>query len=430
MCAEMNTSQVINEDCNLQSRTFDDNRCDSTELGRNLQITAATCTVMAEKLMKKSATKRNRKCISDPCEQSTEEINHRILELEEEILALKTENSKLRKIHLNEVKESNQETHSKCISGQEDKKNLVLRAENLKLRQLLKDVTEVNKRWQKYNHERQDHLQRLLEAIHEQHKQPVSHLLFNNEVPIKERRHMKLKAGCRHSDSQLEHVGEQSAIQQRYENAVKEICHLKKQLEESRQIQEAIIHQLELTRNEKKDEVLMLELQIKTYKEDWEAEKQERLVALEKINNLNEELNETKVELSNCKERLKQIEETSRGSSNLGKTFWQKLKPSAPSSSGIVNNFEFNLQERESKQYTNYSNAVLVADNPSEHRKSLSAPSSWEPVIIDEVNKCSLSDDDKNELECPGCKKTFPKNLHLEFLDHFEECQATSQIKK
>lgn len=438
MCAKMNTSQVNSESYNdLESRTFDDKRYDSAEIGRNLQITAATCTIMAEKLMKKSSVKRSRKSNSDPCAQIAEKENCNITELQEEIIALKAENAKLHKLleskkDSQNLKGSVSETQFEHISEQ-DNKITILRAENTKLRQLLKDVTEVNKRWQKYNHERQDHLQRLLETIHEQHKQPISHLMFNNEIPISERRHHKIIAGCRHSDSQLEHVGEQSALQQRYENAVKEICQLKKQLEECRQIQEAIIQQLELTRNENKDQLFMLELQTKTFKEDWEAEKQEKVNALEKIAKLNDELEKTKSELANCKQKLKQIEETSKEANSWRReNFWQKLKSSTSSvSSGMINNnFAFNIAERGVRHTRNSSNGILMADNESESKRSLSAPSSWEPVIIDEIKKCSLTNDDDNELECPGCQKTFPKSLHFEFLDHFEECQATSQIKK
>lgn len=139
------------------------------------------------------------------------------------------------------------------------------REENLKLQAVITDVTEVNKRWQKYNNDRQMYVDKLLSTIQNQQEQ------MNTNI---EKRLQMSKEGddCIDLTRQL-----------RTENAKlrDEVGQLKRRMESMER--------------EHKEHVEVLEIQVKANKDDWEAEKREKELARqekEKLEKLAEELQE------------------------------------------------------------------------------------------------------------------------------------------
>ncbi|KAL0270306.1 UNVERIFIED_CONTAM: hypothetical protein PYX00_007768 [Menopon gallinae] len=106
--------------------------------------------------------------------------------------------------------------------------NEALLQENSKLQSIIQDVTAVNKRWQKYNNERRLYVQKLLSTIQD-------------------------------LQEQINLISEKSAFRS------------------SRQEDQKILYEdVEKLKREYQEHVAMLEMQVKSHKDDWDAERKEK----------------------------------------------------------------------------------------------------------------------------------------------------------
>ncbi|GLH08117.1 Uncharacterized protein GBIM_13421 [Gryllus bimaculatus] len=136
------------------------------------------------------------------------------------------------------------------------KKNFrAVQEENFKLQAVITDVTEVNKRWQKYNNDRQLYVQRLLSTIQDQQEQ-MNKIVEDRVI---------------HSKEVCDKVGDAAAPS------------LEALLQERAQLREEVARltrQLESARREHREHVEVLEFQLKAHRDDWEAERGEKQQAL------------------------------------------------------------------------------------------------------------------------------------------------------
>ncbi|XP_046386889.1 uncharacterized protein LOC124156394 isoform X2 [Ischnura elegans] len=164
-----------------------------------------------------------------------------------------------------------------------------VKEENLKLQAVITDVTEVNKRWQKYNNDRQMYVERLLSTIQDQQEQ------MNKNI---ENRLHKTKESEDGSDVTRQVHAENAKLRD-------EIGQLKRRME--------------CMEREHKEHVEVLEIQVKANKDDWEAEKREKELArqenerlLAKIQDLQEQLSLYKLQLTEEKSSTDHVSSSQR----------------------------------------------------------------------------------------------------------------------
>lgn len=121
-----------------------------------------------------------------------------------------------------------------------------IQEENMKLQAVITDLTQVNKRWQKYNNDRQMYVQKLLNTIQDQQEQ----LNQISEV----RAFSKSQAYSDSSYSSSSTSGE---------------------------LAESALDRLKSVEQKLKERVELLEFQVKAHRDDWEAELNEKRQALQ-----------------------------------------------------------------------------------------------------------------------------------------------------
>ncbi|XP_069697901.1 uncharacterized protein [Periplaneta americana] len=160
------------------------------------------------------------------------------------------------------------------------KKNFrAVQEENYKLQAVITDVTEVNKRWQKYNNDRQMYVQRLLSTIQDQQEQ-MNKIVETRTFPSLQ----QIVPGENHKNIEAVHA----------ENAKlkEDIAKLQKRIEKLEQ--------------EHREHVELLEFQVKANKDDWEAERSEKQQALQEKSALELRIKELQKENRSLKLKLKE----------------------------------------------------------------------------------------------------------------------------
>ncbi|KAK6638860.1 hypothetical protein RUM43_007129 [Polyplax serrata] len=152
-----------------------------------------------------------------------------------------------------------EESYATCSTMTKLKsENDSLQQENLKLQSIIQDVTAVNKRWQKYNNERRLYVQKLLSTIQD-------------------------------LQEQINLISEKSAFQSKSKEEIgshhEEIERLKKE------------HQ---------EHLAVLELQIKSHKDEWDNERKEKKKALQEKEEMQNRVHELMRDVNFLKEALQQ----------------------------------------------------------------------------------------------------------------------------
>nr|CAD7593747.1 unnamed protein product [Timema genevievae] len=154
-------------------------------------------------------------------------------------------------IHYINIAENTSDVHAPMfVHGECDELKKSLRAiqeENYKLQAVITDVTEVNKRWQKYNNDRQMYVQRLLSTIQEQ-QDYINKTVSENIFPYKQ------------NLSSSSDLSETLCLEE-------EVCRLRQSLE--------------TLEREHREHEEVLEIQLKAHRDDWEAERGEKLQAIQ-----------------------------------------------------------------------------------------------------------------------------------------------------
>ncbi|XP_066991610.2 uncharacterized protein [Anabrus simplex] len=161
------------------------------------------------------------------------------------------------------------------------KKNFrAVQEENFKLQAVITDVTEVNKRWQKYNNDRQMYVQRLLSTIQDQQEQ------MNK---IAEERIFQSKELC---DQPGETKSTVEALT--FENV---------------RLQEEVMllrQRLDSIEKEHREHVEVLEFQLKAHRDDWEAERSEKQQAQQDKETADKKLRELLKDLRTLKQKYRE----------------------------------------------------------------------------------------------------------------------------
>ncbi|XP_022246187.1 testis-specific gene 10 protein-like isoform X2 [Limulus polyphemus] len=399
----------------------------------------------------------------------------------------KMEYSPTKQVMSAENKISQMLLENECCSDIKQKLKVSI-AECSRLKNVIKEITDVNKKWQKYNQERQVYLQQLLASFQELQEKsnslnPKDHLLKKS---VTEQTNSPVVATCgsyRHSDSSLLSKQEQHlTLKQSYEKVVRDNCRLQKEQQEMHKNFEALAHQLDLVRNERKEHQEVLDMQVRAYREDWEAEKREKEEAKMKVTHLTEELNTAGAKNQNYRQRIKQIEKACQCSFEspdeshifingyeqaveLGQLHqWKSSNTSVPSSrqhkyyqkeintpqkepvNGKIminqthyNNVPCNAHASEPHENidigTNLKDLMetsnLEVDADVSHKKKTNSPTKTNNMqqTNSKVYSQGSSDEDGDVVECPGCLRTFPSHRHVQFLDHFEQCQNLQVVE-
>nr|CAD7427998.1 unnamed protein product [Timema monikensis] len=143
------------------------------------------------------------------------------------------------------------------------------------------EVTEVNKRWQKYNNDRQMYVQRLLSTIQEQ-QDHINKTVVENIFPYKR------------NFSSSSDLSETLCLEE-------EVCRLRQSLE--------------TVEREHREHEEVLEIQLKAHRDDWEAERGEKLQAIQdkmtaesRIHELESEVEALRMKVEELKCPLKQFQ--------------------------------------------------------------------------------------------------------------------------
>lgn len=158
------------------------------------------------------------------------------------------------------------------------KKNFrAVQEENYKLQAVITDVTEVNKRWQKYNNDRQMYVQRLLSTIQDQQEQ-MNKIVESRVFPLANQ-----VTPDHHKN--LEDLQTENALLK------EDLSKLQKRLERLEQ--------------EHKEHVEVLEFQVKAHRDDWEAECNEKQQALRDKAAMELQVKELQKDIRSLKHKLR-----------------------------------------------------------------------------------------------------------------------------
>lgn len=399
-------------------RTNDCAYQDTLELTNELKHAAEQCQLLAGKLHDRRGNARKRS--DSPKESLFCETDDDKDELRKKIQALVDENIQLRR-RMN--KDLLSERSEKLESGKESEINSKLKAtieENIRLRQILKDVTEVNKRWQKYNQDRQDYVQKLLSTIQELEQksqaQSAKEKVLADSIP--NRCHF---FNMRHSDSDLlDPSGELAMLRKSHDECLRDNTRLQKECEDMRVNFEELIHELENAKQQNKEHEEMLQLQADMFKEDFLAERKEKLTAIAKISDLEDKIQSLSKKCQDYDQCLQQAE----------KAFCQD-----PS--------QFNKETFVKQNYNGSNSTYPRAHRPLFQSKSVMGciPQNYvdntgkkrlvrDKVMCEtfpkghqEVSSEQFPSEGENTVICPRCAMLFPSNRHSEFLDHYRQCK-------
>ncbi|KAJ9584551.1 hypothetical protein L9F63_021109 [Diploptera punctata] len=329
--------------------------------------------------------------------------------------------------------------------------------ENNKLQAVITDVTEVNKQWQKYNNDRQLYVQYLLSTIQDQEEK------INNVV--------EKRAGV------LPTLAQEDELKVENSRLQEEVARLKEQLEQKdRQYRE---------------HVEVLQFQVKSHHDDWEAERNEKQQLQLQIKQLEKHVIELKMREQHCELCCgceidnKHLPKTYRTSVHLPCTSARLQKqectdsksdkkitrsksctmedeqryscsvvhisPTASGSSISGDSVTIGFNSSGLASVTSFSEHPVVkssSDTDANFKWSIARP----PVSDDKIKVRSSSNSEvnvrktsvpwkakyfeegiatqtKEDVICPGCGQIFPPNLQIEFLDHFEVCQKCEKKK-
>ncbi|XP_066903166.1 TNFAIP3-interacting protein 2 isoform X2 [Halyomorpha halys] len=261
------------------------------------------------------------------------------------------------------VKSSETDMSDKYSTYEEMKEKLRMRQDEIfKLQAANSDLTQVNKRWHRYNSDMQMFIEKLQTTIRDQQEQ-INRILSSEErVPVTRETGECTRKSC-------------SATR-----------------DEVKKLREKVKH---------------LELQVKSHKEDWEAERAEKKSISEAKDELERrfsaalrDLYSAKIPQLGCRQRDVLFGNVVCDSSDDRDTVVTGTSTMVTGTSGVAASRSLGTLSVGIKS----SSFIPVARSPS-------APSTTHSETEDDIS-------------CPSCDKVFSSRVHLEFLDHFESCQS------
>lgn len=272
--------------------------------------------------------------------------------------------------------------------------------ENIRLRSVIHDVTEVNKRWQKYNQERQGYVQKLLTTIKELQQKELS----NTEL--------------------IARAQETTPLQEKCEQLKSENLALQKDLFNSEQHCRHLSDTLALIQRELNERIGLLEMQVRVQIEDFNTEKTEKEEAIKTA----EYYREQNLQL---KKQLSDLEKDPKRSRVYVCTCQNHTRQ------GVF----CKIAELQKRQMTSQHHEIQVLPcqviprsssvNDLHSMKSMKEVKLKSTLDISSKNLATTSRDntvhqrkkeDRWLLMCPKCRKYFPPNLGMQFSFHVDHC--------
>lgn len=341
-------------------------------------------------------------------------------------------------------------------------------AENLRLRQNLKDVSDINHRWQDYNCDRQKHVQHLQSTVLEL-RRTISDMKEQyrklSSTPAKESEtgiHLtsdlsQMIGGMKQTGHKLTISTKESETNESHNQCAllndklsHEVQVLSRQLKEARIESKALKLQLEKV-TEQND---TLRTRMKSYKSDWEDENRKKTEALAEAQRVVQELCMLKVNCQQQAERLMKMctvsfncsfcqgthnrqalnnlnikGESEQSAKNEQRLRHKKLTQTAATIIQSVDGIEVHLQERCSgavtdKKVNSGSHKLAVQEvldgcaNPV-----VTFPDSDSEELT--MKEQSIHSATSQYLICPVCNKIFLKDCGSQFLDHYTMCKIS-----
>nr|XP_024216665.1 uncharacterized protein LOC106688595 [Halyomorpha halys] len=298
------------------------------------------------------------------------------------------------------TKSSETDMSDKYSTYEEMKEKLRMRQDEIfKLQAANSDLTQVNKRWHRYNSDMQMFIEKLQTTIRDQQEQ-INRILSSEErVPVTRETGECTRKSC-------------SATR-----------------DEVKKLREKVKH---------------LELQVKSHKEDWEAERAEKKSISEAKDELERRFSAALRDLYSAK---KSREEETEASSSCPMCRSYQVTPSNISDLQTVihcnhipqlgcrqrdvlfGNVVCDSSDDRDTVVTGTSTMVTGTSGVAASRSlgTLSVgikSSSFIPVARSPSAPSTTHSETEDDISCPSCDKVFSSRVHLEFLDHFESCQS------
>lgn len=278
--------------------------------------------------------------------------------------------------------------------------NLVAENERLQLECLKKDeeifkLTQMNTRWQAYNDERNNQMalqqreleeaKRMIEVLRQQGQNEQQ--LLQQKAAVAEDAKQKMESENR----QLRSVVEHSERQQQQQNDI--IISLRQQVQAL-----ADANVSPATPCNHSTQIVHMEAQLKVYQEDFECERRDRELAQTKISELENELSLVTRQLDQFQGEYMQ-----------------------------------RLQHQRQTAITNYGNAFREGTQPVGCHHPMVSRGLYQCDAAGDVEEDGEDEIDgprsttnhpatEENIQCPSCKKEFPRSRHDALLEHIDEC--------
>ncbi|CAB3363740.1 Hypothetical predicted protein [Cloeon dipterum] len=325
-----------------------------------------------------------------------------------------------------------------------------LRERNQKLETIINDVMEVNKRWQKHHSEREVYLQKLQNTISELQQREIQSAVKENAAASKQ--------GLTVTPERLAQIEAENA-------------QLSLELESAHRKAQAM-------EKEHKEHVQLLNIQVRSYRDDWEAERREKEQALidkatleERCRNLEEKLlcekqktapvEKSVMNIAPCGCPQEAVPACRRGpncphasknqGSSSGSTFRSSVHlPCLPANRASRRRATLESSQSIGSSRTSSPSASVSTESgivtigfddglasvtsftyPPDTPFSVSSKSLEIPLHSSDVESEDWSGNAAEEgvltqtseqVICPRCQRVFPPDQHLDFLDHFDHC--------
>lgn len=284
----------------------------------------------------------------------------------------------------------------KFSSYEELKEKLRMRQDEIfKLQAANSDLTQVNKRWHRYNSDMQVFIEKLQTTIRDQQEQ-INRILSSEEKDSPRDRE----------------TGE----------CTKKSCTSMR--EEVKKLKERVKH---------------LELQVKSHKEDWEAEREEKKAIAEAKDELERRFSAALRDLYSAKRSREEENESS--SCPMCRSY---ALPSSSSRNDLQTVIHCNhIPQVGCRRDILYGNVVCDSTEDRDSATGITATasgvaasrslgtlsvgiksSSFVPVARSPSAPSTTFSETEDDISCPACDRVFSSRVHLEFLDHFEACQS------
>ena len=250
----------------------------------------------------------------------------------------------------------------------------------------LKEVIDMNTKWQTYNKQRDQHVQQLKRQLADQSSNQINEQqqkqleettnIFKRNLKISEDEKMRLES-------------ENQKLRQEVEKLTRETERLK----------------------EVQDKIHVYEAQIKVITDDFKQEREDRSREHERAEKFEQELSSVKAQYENLqRERMREFSDRrEQALRNYELQYQQQMFGNSAGASRVNRNRNIGQQQSAFVPRGHHLQRYECDDAVEEGRS--------EDVVDQE-------DDDDDMLSCPKCGKKYPQDKHTDLLTHLDECET------